>query len=156
MLPERRMQTILEVFSECEFPTVSQIVQSVQRLDFDWKTTILGCYGYALGGLPGGSSRRRSPELWMLNCQFLLRIVLRKASSLGLQSSRSSIAHFYQESPWDKHRGRSSRALEAQQLISIQNSIEKSIDLGPPDLWKLHSSFSTIKVGAHTNPKALD
>ena len=40
--------------------------------------------------------------------------------------------------------------------LSIKNSSEKSIDLGPPELWKLHSSFSTIQAGAHTNPKAPD
>ena len=41
----------------------------------------------------------------------------------------------------EKLRFLTSRALDAQLPISIKNSIEESIDLKPPELWKLHGAF---------------
>ena len=41
----------------------------------------------------------------------------------------------------EKLRFLTSRALDAQLPISIKNSAEKSIDLRPPEIWKLHSTF---------------
>ena len=61
---------------------------------------------------------------------FPLRIRLRKALISDVQSSRGSTARF-----------RTSRALEAPELISMKSSIKKRIDFGPPELWRLQSSF---------------
>ena len=40
-----------------------------------------------------------------------------------------------------KHRFRASRPLDAQLPMSIKNSIEESIDLNAPELWKLPGAF---------------
>ena len=56
----------------------------------------------------------------MLNWQFPLRIVLRKASISGVQSSR--------------------------QLMSTKICIEKSIDFGSPELWMLSCVLVCVRV----------
>ena len=70
------------------------------------------------------------PELWRLQSSFPLRVLLRNVLISDVQSSRGSTARF-----------RTSRALEAPELISIKSSIKKRIDFGPPELWRLQSSF---------------
>ena len=94
------------------------------------------------------------PELYKLNGTFLLRSPLRKASISNLQRSggphssfplrillRKALISDVQSSRGSTARFRTSRALEAPELISIKSSIKKRIDFGPPELWRLQSSF---------------
>ena len=93
----------------------------------------------------------------MLNCRFPLRILLRKAPMSSFQSSANSTAHsvlisdlqslrrstaqFYSGFHWERHRSRAFRALGAAQLYFYSEVYRRKPWFGPPELWKLRSSF---------------
>ena len=64
-----------------------------------------------------------------------------KTLILELQSPGSPTSRLYWAFYWQKHRFGSSRAREARLAVSNKNSFYKSIDFGPPELWKPDESF---------------
>ena len=91
-------------------------IMAAVRFDYMW-----GCWRAAGGSR--GAAGVPPPE-----AEFFVTI--------SILAVNNSIKNFMEK----EHRLRSSRALEAPQIISIGNSIEESIDFGLPELKKFHSS----------------
>ena len=66
---------------------------------------------------------------------------IQKVSIWDVQSCTGWRPRFYHEFDSEKYRFRTSRAVEGGEPVFIMSSIKTRIDLGPPELWRLESSF---------------